>query len=47
MTYPSNLATEDRPAWSDGELVTGTDGHVVPPPAETRIEDSLYPESRS
>ena len=42
--YPRNLAPEDRAAWRAGELVIGTDGHIVPPKGESPIEQSLYPE---
>ena len=32
------LDPADYEAWASGELVIGTDGHVVPPPGEAAVD---------
>lgn len=39
MNYPATLDPADRAAWREGELVIGTDGHIVPPPDGWQLED--------
>lgn len=42
---PRNLDPSDLSAWRSGELVVGTDGHIVPPVGASPIGAALAPEA--